>query len=559
VERQNIYSSRSESEKKKPVELVATTLSTENKSASSLWDKIINFVKALLQIDDAAKNRKLLKDVEYKLLSFSIPVYEPKGKMVRKEFIKSLIAVQQGVDEFAEFFNANFFVTHSDYVADKHPSFSRYMIESLMTMDQLAILREMKMKNVVKSIELKGEKAAAREIEGKINELLSLFNASTTERIEREIAIFMGVINLKNYDFKTLLAFFFQEEEGKMDAHAFHDYSLEILLPHLKRLDEYFEGISFNSLKEEHYQWFEKFKERFSPDDFADSGVGTYSVADFKKLLGLLRKIKKKNVIRNLVKIGMEDIDYRSKPIINAISYVEKYKNFIKKIINEHAASAITEYRELVVEKLVEELFAKFSNYLEYAASSNQINTSIKNRGGLGFKNNFSFTLIMNFMKNIYNNGYKKSLNYIAAEGEFHEKESRDDFSDSYFGIEEAFNSATDLESRLSEDSEIYVKIMTFINGEMTNPIAVKRLEEEIGSLDFAMGEFAEIIASKLIHLKGHLEKINRDFKGIHGYYLSNPGAIGGLSNGSLQNKYEEFFNYLTKLEKIVSKFIVLK
>ncbi len=565
MERQNVYSASSGSVKKKAVAVADITAlpSTKNSSTGSFWDKVVSFFKTLLQIDDAAKDRKLLKDIEHKLVAFSIPVYDPKGKMVRKEFIKSIITIQQGVDEFGDFFNRNFFITHTDYIAGRRPSFARYMIESLMTMDQLSILREIQTKNIIKSIELKGEKAAEREMNGKINELLSLFNPSTTERIERELAIFMGIINLKNYDFKSFLSVFFEENQGKMDAHAFHDYSLEILLPLLKKLDEYFEGIHFSSLKEEHFQWFDKFNERFGDgdvdiEDFSDEG-DSYSKDKFKKLLTLLRKIKSKHIIRNLIRVGEENIKYSSKPIINAISYVEKYKNFIKKIMLEYVGAATTEYREMTVAKSVDELFSNSSVYDEYAASSQKMNLKIKERGGLGFKNNFSFTLVMNFVKNIYNNGYKAALNYIATEAEFHEKRNRDDFSDSYFGIEEAFHSATELEFQLAEESEIYVKLMIFIEGKMENPIAVKRLGEEIGALDFSMGEFAELIASKLMHLKGHLEKINRDFKGIHGYYISNPGDVGGLSNGSLQNKYEEFFKYLVKLEKIVTGFIVLR
>lgn len=521
----------------------------------TLWQKIVNFFRTLFAglTGPGNSSRKAVREVENSLAAFTVPVFDPRMRAVRKDFIEYIKQIEQKVQVFKDFFNANFNVSNEDLIFDRKPSFARFVIENMLTMEQLSRLREMRGIDLSRSFSVRGEEETQRDMDVQIRQFEDSFNRDVTSRIESHLELFVSIINLMNYNFHGLFVLFLKEGADQ-DHPVFRDFPLEHAVVQFRNFDSYLAGIPFRTIQEEHYQWFERFAQYKQERQFEEED---FSLQDFKDMLQPLRKLADKRIITGLVQVGLEDPKYRPKPVVNTISYVKKFKSMFAQAIRDYIQRNIMILREKQVEQLIDDLFEGGKAYAPLAAATRTFNENIQSAGVQGFEHAFVFSLVVRYLEVIYNERFRKSVNAIVVEGDFRKKEMAQEFSNTYYGLDELFERAKQLWSEVDENSTLLVGIDKLIAGNLENPIARRKLENDIRVADEALKDLGHTIGRTLIRLYRLMEPILRDFKGLRVVDLVNAKTIGGVANRSLVYNYDKLVVSLKKLEEILARFIV--
>lgn len=569
-------------EKKETVQARARKRAAAGRGAAGdgIWDRIVAFFRGLFAgvSKETMQKKKAVKESERALLAFSIPVYDPKLFTVKREFIELLAQVEQKVARFADFFNANFIVTTDDFLAGRRPGFARFVIENSLSLEQTQLLRKLKEADMAREFELKGEEGVEREMLQALKKFTDSFDTLGKDRLEEHLEFYLGMLNLRNYNFRGLLSLF--RVEGTPENNPrYRDFSLEHALAQLRNLDSYLAGIPFAKLREEHYQWFERFRgeallsarpagkplPQLNKDEDAEPVAETdderlrYAADDFRAFVGPLKKLREKELLMHLVRVGEENPLYRAKPLINTISYPEKYRNLVDGCLRGHIEQGVVRLRERQVATEIAGLFEGSRSFQELPAMNRDVNDLLKKAGISGCDAWFLFTIVFNFMEKIYVEKFRKSVNTIVVEGEFRKKEMANEFSNTYYGLDELYDRARLLAADLARGATIEIKIGNFLEGRIDNPIALKKFENDLLDLDEELSQNAQSMGMALMRQLKMMESILRDFKGLRVVDLLNAKAIGGIANRNLLFAYDRYVAVLRKLEAILSRFMVVR
>ena len=523
---------------------------------AGLLTKIIIFFKSLFSSvsKEAMTKKKAFKDLERNLQEFPIPVYDPKMTAVRKTFIDYLALIQKKVESFSDFFSANFLVSADDFVSDRSPCFVRFVIETQLSMEQARMLRELRTFDLQRSFSVRGEEITQRDTELLIKKFVESFDGANLQRIEETLEFYVAVLNLKNYNFQGIFSLF--QVDGAKDG-VFRDFSLEHCLGQLRNLDSYLAGINFNKLREDHYVWFDRFRE--SIEGGMEISVPRYLSEDFRTMIGPLRKLCDKGAVTTLVRIGSEEIGYKPKPVVNTLSWVEKYRKLAESSFKDHLERNIILLREEQTSAQVGDLFEGYRPFTWLPLLNRDTNDRLKRAGGPQFASVFLFNLVWNFLDRIYIERFKRSVNSVVVEGEFRKKEIAADFANTYYALDDFYERMKQMLERLTPESSIAIRINGYVEGKMENPIAAKKFEADLEDLDAELSEMAEHAGIQLMKMHRHMDSILRDFKGLRALDLINAKAIGGVSNRNLMFVYDKLVVSFKKLETILGHFIVVR
>jgi len=522
----------------------------------SLGERIVAFLKALFSGFSSEKisRKRAVRESEAVLLGFDPPVYEPRDRLVKMELITLLDKIEGMVRDFADFFDANFKVSSDDLISERHPSFARFIIENMLTMDQLSRLRTMREMDLEHSLKIRGEEAAQKELEVQARQFEDSLNRETLSRIEGHLELFVAIINLKNYKFRALFNLF-RREGSDEDAKLFKDFPLEHAVSRLRNLDSYLSGIPFRRLEEKHKQWFEKFAAYSLEKGTTDI---KYPLERFQELIQPLRKLCKKRIITHLVRLGSNDPLYKPKPVVTSISYVKEYRSLVVQSLLDHVRKAVMDLRERQVSREIEELFEGGRPYIPLVLASRQTSSSMQSVGVHPLENAFVFNLVYSYLQDIYMERFRRSVNAIVVEGEFRRKDMGQEFSNTYYGLDELYERGKGLIREVDETSPLYASIMKLISGHVDNPIAIRKLNNDVSGIDAALKEVGHAIGNRLMQFYRLMETILRDFKGLRVVELLNAKTIGGVANRSLMFSYDKFVLSLKKLEVILPRFMVI-
>ena len=528
----------------------------EPRQRQTLWQRIVAFFKSLFSGFSSEKiaQRKAVKESEDIILRFKPQIFDSRDRLVKKDLILFLDNIESRVRDFGDFFNANFNVSSDDVIRERLPSFSRFIVENMLTMDQLSRLRTMRELDLEHSFKMRGEEATQRDLEVQVKQFEDSFNRETVSRIEGHLEIFVAIINLKNYNFHALFNLF-RKEGADENSKLYRDFQLEHAVSHLRNLDSYLSGIPFRKLQEEHKQWFERFAVYCSEKGFTDLD---FSLERFQELLQPLRKLCEKKIVTHLVRVGLSDPLYKPKPVVNTISYVKKYKALVSGAVRDHVQKRIMELRENQVTREIEELFEGGRPYVPLALAGRDVSSRMESAGVRPLANAFVFNLVYSYLHDIYMDKFRKSVNAIVVEGEFRKKEMGQEFSNTYYGLGELYEKAKGLVTEVDETSPLYASIMKLTSGHMDNPIAIRKLDNDVSVVDEALKDIGHAIGSGLMVMYRLMENILRDFKGLRVVDLINAKTIGGVANRSLLFNYDKLVASLKKLEAILSRFMVI-
>ncbi len=566
---------------KKDSPIIKKAKGRPSKKKLGFWGKIIEFFRSLLVSNSkgAAANKRELKESKRVLLDFHVTIYDAKDNLVKNTFVELLKNIEDQINEFNIFFNQNLDITTDDFMNDRRPSFTRYVIEKNMSMEQTKQLRQLKELDMKHDFKVRGEEGVRHDMDLRIRNFIDSFDFSNTTRLENEFEMFTSILNLRNYNFKGLYSLF-SVEEGQTGESDFVDFALENCTVHLRNLDSYFAGIDFRKLREEQYDWFDEFllkldqNEKVEPPS-SDENVGgeavgdsevsdnhqllKFTTEDFRKMLGSIRKIKKHNIITHFVRVGEERPEYRAKPIINTISYLEKYKKLVETSVKNFLDKSIIVLREEKVADQIELLFEGMKPYEPLQLINNSTNESLKELGFSVFESLFTFNLMKNFIEKIYLERFKRSINSIVVEGEFRKKEMGNEFSSLYYRLDEIYEDTKNIMERISSEGPFAVSLKNFIEKRINNPLAAKKFQSEIESINGEMDANAKSMGMAFVKLFSYMELILQDFKGIRVVDLVNAKSIGGAANRNLMFIYDKFTGILKQLKGIISRFMVIK
>ncbi len=549
---ENIY----ERLKRREAEEAATGEESGSGGFAGLLSKIVAFFKSLFSnvSKETITRKKAFRELERALQDFPIPVYDPKMTTVRKTFIEYLALVQKKVESFSEFFSANFIVSADDFVSDRSPCFVRFVIETQLSMEQARMLRELRTFDLQRSFSVRGEDITQRDTELLIKKFVDSFDGANLQRMEETLDFYVSLLNLRNYNFQGIFSLF--QVDGAKDG-VFRDFSLEHCLGQLRNFDSYLAGINFSKLREDHYVWFDRFRE--SIDGGMEISVPRYLSEDFRTMIGPLRKLCEKFVVSTLVRIGSEDLEYKPKPVVNTLSWVEKYRRLAESSFKDHLERNIILLREEQTSTQVGDLFEGYRPFTWLPLLNRDTNDRLKRAGGPQFSSVFLFNLVWNYLDRVYVERYKRSVNSVVVEGEFRKKELAADFANTYYALDDFYERMRQTLERLTPESSIAIRINSYVEGKMENPIAAKKFESDLEDLDEELAEMAEHAGVQLMKMHRHMDAILRDFKGLRAIDLINAKAIGGVSNRNLMFVYDKLVVSFKKLEAILGRFIVVR
>lgn len=525
-------------------------------SFAELWAKIVAFFKSLFSnvSKDTLSKKKSFREFERALQDFPVPVYDPKMGVVRKTFVEYLDQLQQKIKKFSDFFSANFIVRPNDFVTDHSPCFVRFVIETQLSLEQARMLRELKTFDFQRSFTLRGESITQRDTELMIKKFVDSFDGANLQRVEETLEFYVSLLNLCNYNFQAVFSLF--QVDGAKEG-VFRDFSLEHCLGQLRNLDSYLAGLNFNKLREDHYVWFDRFRE--SVEGGAEGSVPLYLSEDFRALVGVLRKLCEKSVVSILVRIGSENVEYRPKPVVNTLSWVEKYRRLAESSLKDHLERNIIQLREEQTSNQIGDLFDGYRPFTWLPLLNRDTNEQLKRAGAPQFSGVFLFNLLWNYLDRIYIEHYKRTVNSIVVGGEFRKKEFGTDFANTYYALDDLYERMGRMLERLTPDSSIGVQIGSYIEGKMENPIAAKKFESDFRELDTELSEIAEQTGTYLMKMHRQMDAILRDFKGLRAIDLVNAKSIGGVSNRNLMFICDKLVTSFKKLEAMLGRFMVVR
>ena len=112
---------------------------------------------------------------------------------------------------------------------------------------------------------------------------------------------------------------------------------------------------------------------------------------------------------------------------------------------------------------------------------------------------------------------------------------------------------------RISSEGPFAVSLKNFIEKRINNPLAAKKFQSEIESINGEMDANAKSMGMAFVKLFSYMELILQDFKGIRVVDLVNAKSIGGAANRNLMFIYDKFTGILKQLKGIISRFMVIK
>jgi hypothetical protein len=529
--------------------------------SSGGWDlgeflqKIINFFYSLFGGAGGKQNfaqKKELKELEKALAAFHISVYDPKLNLVRKAFMEYLEQLHGKVEEFYAFFTRNFKMGPEEYINERAPCFAHFVIEAQFSVDQARLLRELRTFDIPKNLTARGEVVVRREVEYKLSRFIESFSGGTSWRMDEALDLFNSILNLHAYNFVTMFSLF---RAADMPDNAFKDFSLEYCTDQMRTLDSYLARIDFSNLREDHYNWFDRFNEAHPGGE----GDSHYLSEDFRNLINLLRKLCSRDIVGNLVRIGSEDPKYRAQPVIVFSSWVGDYRQLAESSVKSKLERCIGTFREEQMQIQVNDLFEGYQAFEWNSLINRETNMSLDHAGGPQLVSAFTYNLLWNYMDHVYIDRYKRSVNTIVVEGEFRKKEMAAEFANTYYELDGIYEQMQIMNERVEQHSPLATRLSTFIAGNMENALAIKNFTNELHLLCNDITRISQQCGMGLMTMGRLMDRVVYDFKALHTGELVNARTIGGVSNRNLLAVYDKFVQSLKKLEPILSRFIVVR
>lgn len=535
------------------------------KQPDTFWDKLVGFFKSLFSgmSRDMIMQKRELRDYERKLSNFSVPVYDPKTKQVKAKFAALLYKLHSEANVFADFFTARFLIGKDKFFSDRKPGFLGYLLEQLLSDRQKQILWDFRNADFQKEFSLRGEEEVVRDYEAAIKNFSADYSSANVARIESQLDFYTSLINLRNYNYRSYFSVYLKGS-ATLDAPQFRDFALSSSLAFLKKMDSYLNGVALDKYEEFHEAQLQEYNramdEAGGDEQDEESGViMRYDPDRFAKVVKSLRKVVNNKLVTYLIRLGTENIYYKPKPVINSISYVDKYRTMVVNSLRERLESEVTRFREQRVAAEVGELFEGFAPPEQLPVINSDMSHRLKLAGSDGFDGEFVFGLLINYLEKIYFERYRKHLNQIVVEGEFRKPELANEFSENYYRIDQLYDECRNLLQEVREDTKLGTKLKEFAAGKVTNVIGKNKVIAELDELNERLRDLTSALASALIRLHNHMEVFMRDFKGIRQTELVNAKQIGGLGNRSLSSTLDLFFITMRKLKGVLSKFVVVE
>jgi len=523
------------------------------KMLNDFLQKIVEYFRSLFggSGKDAVK-RKELKELEKALLAFHLPVYDPKLGLVRKTFMDYLSQIHKKVEEFAAFFTRNSTVGADDFIHEKSPSFPRFVIETQLSAEQAHMLSELRKMDMAGSLTVRGEAVAQRDIGISISKFIESFAGNARRRIDECLDFYNALLNLNEYNFTAVFSLF-RSGDILSDTNEFKDFSLAHCVAQLRNLDSYLAKLNFERLREDHYNWFDRFRELTESE-----AVPRYSSEDFRSLIGLLRKLRAKDVVGNLVRIGSEDPSYRAAPLGENTSWVAKYCQLAESSFKDKLERSVLLFREEQMQIQVNEIFEGLHPFAWHPVLNRTVNVGIEHAGGAPLANLFLYNLLWNYAHSVYVEHYKQSVSKIIAEGQFRKRERATEFANTYHDIDACYERMLAMNSRTDKESPFASRLDAYISGNLVNAVAVKTFTNELSLLDAELYDLSQQCGLSFMKLNRFMEGVVSDFKSLNAGDLINAKTIGGISNRNLLYMYDKLAHSLKKLEAVLSRFIVV-
>jgi hypothetical protein len=341
---------------------------------------------------------------------------------------------------------------------------------------------------------------------------------------------------------------------GNGPEDPFKNFALEYCVEQMRNLDAHFARIDFSNLREDHYNWFDRFNEAFP----GNPGDQRYTSEEFRSLISLLRKICSRNIVGNLVRIGNGDIDYRAKPIFSVPSWTDAYRRLAETSIKAKLERCIIVFREEQMQMQVNDLFDGYQPFEWHPIINRETNIGLEHAGGPELASVFVYNLLCNYMSNIYIERYKRSVNTIVVEGEFRKKEMASEFTNAYYELDGIYEHMQSMNEKLDQNSQMASRLSQYIAGNMENALAIKNFTGELMLLSNELTKVVQQCGNCFMTMNRLMERIVYDFKALHTGELINARTIGGVSNRNLLAIYDKFVHSLKKLETVLSRFIVV-
>ncbi len=298
----------------------------------------------------------------------------------------------------------------------------------------------------------------------------------------------------------------------------------------------------------------EEKEERFKK--YENINISSKTIKDFLKTI---RTFVKSEIISSLVKYVYQDATFESISIPLSNSFFEKYLSVVSYRVTEIANIS----EQLVKDKHLKENIKSLFNIqddsdinINYIGNYNPIlNKKLEQRKLKTFSHTKAIALIRMFFERHYFKYMTEIMDKLVVEGEFSDKTSGTEFSNSIYELEDDLKNINLFKTMMTE-SESVKNLLRGLNAAGSLDSSQRNmLSNKISEIDAEAKNIIESVLPKLLHIQNILERAVDDSKSKNPSYVYNIKTINGLANKAYINQLKNIAGKIKQFLNIMRNF----
>ncbi len=554
----------------------------------SFFQKIINFFKHLLDnlgfSEGANISSKEIKKIKQNLSEFGQALVNFKTKKLESAFARYIYDIYKTLDKVHTLLEET--EIENSEISLGHPIFFVRFISNLLSDETKEKLKIFTNDYINKLIE--NESSPMVVLKSQLQDFENAININEKANLNTYIEPLDRMLTAYSYNFKKFLRKFLPEnpdlfkkknklapdideqpKEPEISPEKLGDLSVNKSLVELKKLNDYLRVLDISKLPknfaenfdntvkslqtekteqdEENEQENEEIeqakiqldaKNTETKDTKQESSENKYDNINISsdEINAMLKKtdmLNSKDILDGIIRYFTEDSTYKGRMVKVKVYIIDKYVELLKE-------KAIGNFNRLEVYKREQKIANTITSFFGIKSLDNlsavnnyneTMNKELKKRNIDRFKNTKKAILMKNFIEKIYKQDIESTIKNLLVEGDFIDKDGQQDFSESFYKIEQRQKDFDDFEAELSDESDEMQKIRNFLYSAMhdisVKNVARRKIHEIDNSCDIIFKDFV----IQLNNISKYLEKCLNDSKSSGPVFIYNMKTISGSNN----------------------------
>ncbi len=579
----------------------------KKKKSMSFFSKIIDFFKHLLENlgfgDHSNMSSKEIKRIKQNISDFGNDFVNFKSKKIDSGFARYIYEIHQVFNQVKTLFEEAYM--ENSEISLGQPIFFVRFISNVLSEETKQKLKIFTNEYINKLIE--NENSPMVVLKTRLQDFENSISINERANINAYIEPIERILTCYSFNFEKFLRSFIpynpelhksNEEELEENSNEIYEVSpekfgeigIEEIIGELKKINDYLRVLDMANFTEEFYDNFdntltslqtetetdeeksmnendepkvkldnsEKQKKNIKDDNKYDN-ININS-EDIEEAFNKIKKLNDSDILDGIIRYFSNDASYKGRMVKIRIFIIEKYIELLKeKAVGNFNYLETYKREQKIVNNITKFFGVKTLNNLSRLKNYNEsVNTELQKRHIDVFRNVKKSILLKNFIEKIYKQDVEAAIKNILVEGDFIDKDAQQDFSESFYKIEQRQKDFEDFEFELSDESEEMLKVKNFLYSAM-HDISVKNVaRRKIREIDEMCNVIFKDFVVQLNTILNYLEKCINDSKSSRPVFIYNMRNISGANNKIFLNTVYQAYDEINEFLNIAKNFTLI-